>query len=93
MRSGECVPAYLTSSGYETVRKNQDRIEIRETELIQHLAQCPRGSFGKVHLPDLPDWMDQDQFGTVLMLVNEKIARPGRAPWRLPLHRQATTSF
>ena len=30
--------------------------------------------------------MDQDQFGTVLRLVNEKIARPGRAVWRY-LHR------
>ena len=62
--------------------RNRDRIEIREAELIQHLTQCPRGSFGKIHLSNLPDWMDQDQFGTVLTLVNEKIARPGQAVWR-----------
>jgi S-adenosylmethionine-diacylglycerol 3-amino-3-carboxypropyl transferase len=85
-RSDQCVPAYLTASGYETVRRNRDRIEIREAELIRHLTGCPRGSFGKVHLSNLPDWMDQDQFDTVLMLVNEKIARPGRAVWRY-LHR------
>ena len=79
VRSDECVPAYLTASGYQTVRRNRDRIEIREAELIQHLTKCPRGSFGKVHLSNLPDWMDQDQFDTVLRLVNEKIAirRPG----------------
>jgi len=85
-RSDECVPAYLTASGYETVRSNRDRIEIRQAELIQHLKECPRGSFDKVHLSNLPDWMDQDQFDTVLTLVNEKIARPGRAVWRY-LHR------
>ena len=28
-RSDECVPAYLTASGYETVRRDRDRIEIR----------------------------------------------------------------
>lgn len=36
VRSDECVPAYLTASGYQTVRSNRDRIEIREAELIQH---------------------------------------------------------
>ena len=62
--------------------RDRDRIEIREAELIQHLTQCPRGSFGKIHLSNLPDWMDQDQCGTVLTLVNEEIARAGRAVWR-----------
>ena len=38
--SDECVPAYLTASGYETVR-NRDRLEIREAELIQHLTKFP----------------------------------------------------
>lgn len=86
VRSDECVPAYLAAAGYETVRKNRDRIEIREAELIRHLTECPRGSFDKVHLSNLPDWMGQDQFDIVLTLVNEKIARPGRAVWRY-LHR------
>jgi Protein of unknown function (DUF3419) len=30
VRSDECVPAYLTASGYQIVRRNRDRIEIRE---------------------------------------------------------------
>ena len=51
--------------------RNRDRIEIREAELIQHLTQCPRGSFGKIHLSNLPDWMDQDQCGTVLTLARQ----------------------
>ena len=43
-RSDECVPAYLAAAGYRTVRRNRDRIEIREAELIRYLTQCPRGA-------------------------------------------------
>lgn len=84
--SEECVPAYLSPAGFETIRANKDRIDFRLVDLITHLQNCPPGSFTKAHLSNLPDWMDQVQFETTLTLVNDKIARPGRVVWRY-LHR------
>jgi len=84
--SEECVPAYLSPAGFETLRANQDRIDYQLVDLIVYLQGCPVGAFDKAHLSNLPDWMDQDQFETTLTLVNEKLARPGRVVWRY-LHR------
>jgi len=84
--SEECIPAYLSPAGFETLRANKDRIDFRLVDLIKYLQNCPPGTFTKAHLSNLPDWMDQDQFETTLTLVNDKIARPGRVVWRY-LHR------
>jgi S-adenosylmethionine-diacylglycerol 3-amino-3-carboxypropyl transferase len=84
--SEECVPAYLSPAGFETLRANRGRIDFQLVDLIAYLRDCPGGRFNKAHLSNLPDWMDQDQFETTLTLVNDRIARPGRAVWRY-LHR------
>lgn len=84
--SDDCVPAYLSSTGVERLRANADGVEFLLVDVLEHLRRCPSGAFDKVHLSNLPDWMDQEGFERTLTLVNDKIARPGRAVWRY-LHR------
>lgn len=84
--SDDCVPAYLSPAGVERLRANADGVEFRLVDVLEYLRQCPEGAFGKAHLSNLRDWMDQARFEATLTLVNDKIARPGRVVWRY-LHR------
>jgi hypothetical protein len=40
------------------------------------------GTFNKVHLSNVPDWLDQEGFEAVLRALSKHCDRPGRLVWR-----------
>lgn len=78
----EAVPAYLSAQGFIRARERLDALELQQTDLVTHLRQTAPGTYDRLHLSNLPDWMDQQGFEAVMRLIAEKVACPGRAVWR-----------
>ena len=80
--SEDFVPAYLTPAGFATARAALDRLELVHEDLRAHLDSCPVGSYDKVHLSNVPDWLAQPQFDAVMSAVAERLAPGARLVWR-----------
>lgn len=76
------VPAYLSETGFVQARENMDRLSMERGDLVSVLGEIPSGHFDAFHFSNLPDWMPPEGFNTVMELLADKSARPGRAVWR-----------
>ena len=78
----DAVPAYLSAQGFARAHERLEALTLQQTDLVTHLRQTPRGTYDRLHLSNLPDWMDQPGFEEVMHLIAQKVASPGRAVWR-----------
>ncbi len=80
--SDEVAPAYLTPDGFATARAALDRLELVHEDLRAHLQGCAIGSYDKVHLSNVPDWLAQPEFDAVMAAVVERLSPGARVVWR-----------
>lgn len=80
--SADVVPAYLSVDGFHHLKSRLDNLTFVECDVLDYLRQLPEPTFDKVHLSNVPDWLPQEQFETLMCLVEQKTARPARLVWR-----------
>lgn len=74
----EALPEYLSDEGINRIRRNCKALEISTISYVDALKQCRKGEFNKFHLSNIGDWMDKDEFASLLRLINEKSSALGR---------------
>jgi S-adenosylmethionine:diacylglycerol 3-amino-3-carboxypropyl transferase len=79
----DSVPAYLSTAGFERVRRHAADLSLVEADLIEFLRAAPSGSFHGYHLSNVPDWLSQDQFDALMLAVAHSAAPGARVVWRL----------
>jgi S-adenosylmethionine-diacylglycerol 3-amino-3-carboxypropyl transferase len=78
----DTVPAYLSATGFERVRRHAADLSLVEADLIEFLRAAPSGSFHGYHLSNVPDWLSQDQFDALMFAVAHAAAPGARVVWR-----------
>jgi S-adenosylmethionine-diacylglycerol 3-amino-3-carboxypropyl transferase len=76
------VPAYLSAEGYRTVRERARQLHVVQADFPTFLRQSAPGSLDGVHLSNLPDWLNSDQFDDVMRSLVTLATQPTRAVWR-----------
>jgi S-adenosylmethionine:diacylglycerol 3-amino-3-carboxypropyl transferase len=76
------VPFYLSPQGYETLKNQTGNVDFHLGDIAQFLNDAPHGSFNKMHLSNICDWLDQQYFERAMRLVVLKSAPGGRMVWR-----------
>jgi S-adenosylmethionine:diacylglycerol 3-amino-3-carboxypropyl transferase len=82
VREDDAVPAYLSAEGARRVRERRDHLHFYHSDLAEWLKAAPAGGFNKVHLSNVPDWLDATAFDEVMRLVCDRAERPARVVWR-----------
>jgi S-adenosylmethionine-diacylglycerol 3-amino-3-carboxypropyl transferase len=78
----EALPGYLTPDGMDRVRRHHANLTWRLNSVQQALGEAPPGTFNKIHLSNVGDWMTCNQYAGLLARVAEKAGRPGRVAAR-----------
>jgi S-adenosylmethionine-diacylglycerol 3-amino-3-carboxypropyl transferase len=78
----DAAPTCLSAAGFAAVRARRAALAPRHEEVRACLEREPPGSFEKVHLSNLADWLSAPEFEALLRTLSRRIARPGRAVWR-----------
>lgn len=76
------APACLSPEGTQAVRQRHAALSLRHQDVRACLAAEPVGTFRKVHLSNLADWLSGPEFDSLLRTLSARVARPGRAVWR-----------
>ncbi len=74
---GECLtkkayPHFLQPENRQRLIKNLNRFELRQTTFEQALADSERNYFNKIHLSNLGDWLNEEDFKQVLNAIKRK---------------------
>lgn len=77
----ECVPSYLTSSGFAALRGRQRELTLIEADVASQLRAAP-ARYDRVHLSNIADWMSPASFDNLLRLLVKALRRPARVLWR-----------
>jgi S-adenosylmethionine-diacylglycerol 3-amino-3-carboxypropyl transferase len=95
--SAAVAPTWLSEAGFTTLQGRLDRLALVQADLMDFLAREPDGAFDGFHLSNVPDWLPQGAFESLMRLIAAKAARPARLVWRyihvdrqLPNDLQAT---
>ena len=59
------LPPYLQEANWNVVRERADRVDVRHTNLTEHLAVQPPASLDRYVLLDAQDWMTDDQLNAL----------------------------
>ncbi|MBI4511643.1 MAG: DUF3419 family protein [Deltaproteobacteria bacterium] len=82
LTSADACPFYLSRAGVETLRARPGCLDLRHEDIGQCLKREPVGTFQKVQLSNLPDWLSQEQWGDLLDAVATRMPDGGRVAWR-----------
>ena len=83
------TPACFTTEGIAALRERHASLRLVCSDLRAHLAAEAVGSYDKVHLSNLADWLSASEFDALLRTRARRIASPGRAVWRYLHTRRA----
>jgi S-adenosylmethionine-diacylglycerol 3-amino-3-carboxypropyl transferase len=78
----DTVPAYLARGGFERVRSAGERLRVEHADLVSFLEGAPRAAFDGAHLSNVPDWLDQGDFDSLMNALARAVRPGGRAVWR-----------
>ena len=59
---GETLPPYLTEAGGNKIRKQLDKIDVQNANVITYLESVPENSFDRFSFSDVASYMDQQSF-------------------------------
>lgn len=76
------APAYLTEAGARIVRSRPDSVSFVDGDVTEHLLGQERGTYDRLHLSNVPDWMARDRFDALMRAVVDRAARPAWLVWR-----------
>lgn len=75
------LPAYLTPGGYLFARSRLASLTLVHADMTSHLA-ASRPEYDRVHLSNLPDWLCERDFDTLLASLAANLCRNSRVIWR-----------
>jgi len=76
-RGDRCpLPPYLQAANWQAVRERVGRVDVRHTNLTEHLATLPAGSLDRFVLLDAQDWMTDEQLNALWREIT-RTARSG----------------
>lgn len=78
----DAVPAYLSDAGFRRVRERAHLLQVARADLPRFLREAAPGSFDGVHLSNLPDWLEAEQFDAVMRALTALASREVRTVWR-----------
>lgn len=74
--TGECrpdsFPEYLHENNRKVLVGNKDLLFFKHTSIEKQLTGLSEGSFTKIHLSNIGDWMKEEEFGDVAQALNEE---------------------
>ena len=74
--SQEALPEFLQKTNSERLRKNAGMIEFETLSVQDAIISGGKGHFNKIHLSNLGDWSDKDQFISLMELIRNN-CNPG----------------
>jgi S-adenosylmethionine-diacylglycerol 3-amino-3-carboxypropyl transferase len=80
--SPDATPAYLSQKGFPIARDASHRLRLHEADLLSFVADAEVGSFDKAHLSNVPDWLPQPAFDSLMRQLTRKAAPGARFVWR-----------
>lgn len=80
--STDAVPAYLEREGFQRAREALGRLQLLRGDLVEHLEACERGTYDKVHLSNVPDWLPRPAFEQIMRLLADRLEPRARLVWR-----------
>ncbi|MCC6524976.1 MAG: DUF3419 family protein [Polyangiaceae bacterium] len=78
----DATPACFSAAGVEVLRARADRLRLVCSDARVALEEACVGSYDKIHLSNLADWLPLADFHALLGAVAARSARPGRVVWR-----------
>jgi len=70
--NSESLPLFLHPENKKCLQRNFERFELKKISFIEALNEKPNGYFNKIHLSNLGDWMNEDEFSELMDLVISK---------------------
>lgn len=75
--TGSCLnpkafPSYLQAENKERLLNNSDKLELKTVSFQDALNEKDTGYFNKIHLSNLGDWMNEEDFAQLWKLLNTK---------------------
>jgi S-adenosylmethionine:diacylglycerol 3-amino-3-carboxypropyl transferase len=79
--TGNCIteksfPPYLQPANRSRLISNQNGLELKTTSFQNALSEKEKGYYNKIHLSNLGDWMNEEDFSQLLELLRSK-CNPG----------------
>lgn len=90
----DAAPAYLTPGGFEKAKRTMGFLNWVKSDVLAFVNnQMPTG-MNKVCLSNLPDWLDADQFETLISTLACKLESGSHLVWRyLHAHRNLSADL
>ena len=71
-------PEYLKEKNFKQLKKNIDRIEIKNGRLIDILKKLPKDSYSKFNLSNVLDWVSNEEFKDTIKEIKRVSKKNGR---------------
>jgi len=71
-------PEYLKEKNYAKLKKNVDKIEIKNSTVASLLKALPKNSYSKFNLSNSLDWITQEEFEKTMMEITRVLKNNGR---------------
>ncbi len=79
---GSATPACFSKAGVAALRARFGALRLVQADVRAQLESEPAGTYRKVHLSNLADWLSATEFDGLLRVLAARVARPGRVVWR-----------
>lgn len=73
--SADAFPEYLQENGRTIIKANHHNLCFRHTTLQEALAAHPAGTFNKIHLSNIGDWMSKEAFYFLIDILHNTCSR------------------
>jgi S-adenosylmethionine-diacylglycerol 3-amino-3-carboxypropyl transferase len=67
-----CFPEYLHENNRKALAENKEQLFFKHTSIEKELEISCKGSFTKIHLSNIGDWMKEEEFGNVAQTLSHR---------------------
>ena len=68
----EALPEFLQPYYHDKLKKNESNIEYAETSIEKVLQAAEYGTFNKIHISNIGDWMSKESMSDMFRLIRDK---------------------